>query len=316
MTMVDGSRNGSSSARSTAATRARRSGSPGSSPRPATVCITHSAYSSASPGGGTSPTAASSARASGRCSLCGPRSRQNHDRDAISRSAAPLSVCVRWRRAASRLPCSAVSRSSQGSCPAPRRTGSARSASARKYPACAVRSRCGSFSPASRSAAYARIVSSIRYRPSATSTSDFSTSEASTSSAYGTPHTASTASAVAPPENTASRRANSGSASSSSSQLHSTTARSVRCRGALVRSPRERRRKRSVAGAQTVPGVGPWVPSRVPRRSARSSMVRVRSRAAASSMARGRPSRAAQMSATRACSLGPATRACPSTPGR
>ena len=67
------------------------------------------------------------------------------------------------------------------------------------------------------------------------------------------------------------------SPSSSRSQLHSTTARSVWCRGAAVRSPRDSSRNRSSS------------------RAAISSTVSERSRAAASSIASGSPSSARQI---------------------
>ena len=111
------------------------------------------------------------------------------------------------------------------------------------------------------------------------STSDLSTRSASSSStsSAGRPHTRAAASRVAPPAKTVSRRASVRSSSRRRSQLHSTTARSVRCRGAFVRSPRDSSRNRSS------------------RRAATSSTVSERSRAAASSMARGSPSSAAQI---------------------
>src|SRR6266545_4206139 len=136
------------------------------------------------------------------------------------------------------------------------------------------------------------MVSSIRYRPSSPSvTNDLSTSAPSTS--RSPPHTASAASSVAPSRNTDSRRASRCSASSSRSQLQSTTACSVWCRGRAVRLPPDSSRNRS------------------PRRAAICSTGRVRRRAVASSMASGSPSRRRHTSPT-----GAALAAVTANPGR
>ena len=105
-------------------------------------------------------------------------------------------------------------------------------------------------------APYSRIVSSIRSRvPSATGcSSDLSTRDEGSSSASSAascppvPHSApATAAGVAPAGKTENRSASSRSAGVSSSQLHSTTARSVRCRGSAVRLPPVSGRNRSAS---------------------------------------------------------------------
>ena len=97
-----------------------------------------------------------------------------------------------------------------------------------------------------------------------------------------------------------SRRATACSSAVSSSQLHSTTARNVWCRGNAVRDPLVSKRKRSV------------------RRSAICGGVRARRRAAASSIASGIPSSRRQISAiaSRFCVGDGEVRAGPRGPGR
>ena len=152
----------------------------------------------------------------------------------------------------------------------------------RKNSACRRRTVSRSSESSNRSTANWRTVSSIRNRSllqrrrtRLLSTSDWSTSSPS-------PHTASAASSVKPPENTARLANRRCSASSSSSWLHSIVARSVRWRSGASRAPP------------------------VSRGSARSSRARssagasMPTRAAASSTASGSPSRRRQISATAA----------------
>ena len=95
-------------------------------------------------------------------------------------------------------------------------------------------------------------------------------------------HTCSAAASVAPPGKMASRLASTCSGSDSSSQLQSTTARSVWCRGTAVRLP-------PVSSSNLASS-----------RSASWAADSVRSRAAASSIASGMPSSARQIRATSA----------------
>jgi len=112
----------------------------------------------------------------------------------------------------------------------------------------ASRTAVSSPASASRSKPYARTVSSIRYRaavPSglpATPRIDLSTrpdSAGSTTADGSSPsaQTRSAAASVAPPGKMASLRASTCSAADSRSQLQSTTARSVLCRGSAARLP-------------------------------------------------------------------------------
>jgi len=153
-------------------------------------------------------------------------------------------------------------------------------------------------------------VSSIRYRgsmsPASPSTvrKDLSARPVSTSRTApagssppgvlgSSPQTCSAAASVAPPGSGASRRASTRSGFDSRSQLHSTTARSVWCRGSAVRLPPVS--TANLSSSRPVSWAGDMV----------------RSRAAASSMASGIPSRARQMPATSAA-LAPVT----AKPGR
>ncbi|MEV1178543.1 hypothetical protein [Nonomuraea sp. NPDC049784] len=94
------------------------------------------------------------------------------------------------------------------------------------------------------------------------------------------PQTRSTASSAAPPWNTLSRLASTCSSGSRRSQLHSTTARRVRWRGAAVRLPLDSS------------------PNASSSRAATSATGSERSLAAASSIASGRPSSARHMRTT------------------
>ncbi len=238
---------------------------------------------SASPADGNARACAASSAPSALC----PLSHQYHPAAATSRTAARASPApIAPRSAEARLSCSTVSRASHSSCSARRRYGSAVSASPVKYAACARRTSSRSPASASFSRPYARIVSSIRYRPSPAVTSrDLSASDvirsSTSSTSTGPPaQTPSAASTVAPPAKTARRRSSARSASVSSSQLQSTTARSVWCWRGAVRAPPVSSRNRSSS------------------RAASCSALIVRSRAAASSMASGIPSSARQIRVT------------------
>ena len=146
------------------------------------------------------------------------------------------------------------------------------------------------------------MLSSIRYRawPStsgSTTSRDLSTRPAVRPmiSSAGSRLSAQTCSAISSdqPANTDSRRSSTCSGPDSRSWLQSMVARSVRCRGGAVRSPRPSSVKRSASRAAIC--------------SADSTVTR----AAASSMASGTPSRARQMVATAA-----ALRSVRANPGR
>ena len=131
--------------------------------------------------------------------------------------------------------------------------------------------------------------------PPPASTRDLSTRSASSSTASPSdgPQTRAAAWSGAPPLKTVSRAASACSRRSAGPSSTPTTERSVRCRGAAERSPRDRSRNRSSSRAST------------------SSSVSDRSRAAASSIASGSPSSARQIRAT-ASALASPTR----NPGR
>src|SRR5215210_1169435 len=194
-----------------------------------------------------------------------------------------------WR-AALMLSCSASRRSKHASWSAPVSSGSASSASARKYSACSLFISSASPLASSLSRANSWTVSSITKRgsplgPSSClrrllSSREERPSRASKGRSPSGSHMASMASRVRPPENTARRAKSTRSPSSSSAWLHSMVPLRVRCRSGRSRAPPLRSFRRLPSRSSIAEGVSSFM------------------RAAASSMARGSPSSLAQISAT------------------
>ena len=214
-----------------------------------TMVSTQRAYSSDRPAGGWEPIRPRSSRAGDAPSLRSPRSHQYGVRADSSRRANAGSGSIARCSAAYRLSCSRSSIRSHWSCPPPRRCGSAVSARRRNT----LRAPVAATPPRPRRRAVRRrrpgsCPASCSGRPPPRRATCPPGRSAGRSSS-GSPLTCSAASRVAPPAKTVSRLASTRSSSSSRSQLHSTTARSVWCRGCAVRLPRDSSRKRSSSRA-------------------------------------------------------------------